>query len=71
MSDYALAVDVGATKVALALVDSKFTVVHKHEVLVHQNSRLWEEIAQTTLALIEHAGGSVMGEESDLRDRCI
>ena len=61
MSDYALAVDVGATKVALALVDSKFMVVHKHEVLVYQNSRLWEDIAQTTLALIEHAGGSVIG----------
>lgn len=61
MSDYALAVDVGATKVALALVDSNFLVTQKQEVLVHENLQLWDEIAAVSQSLLEHAGGSVIG----------
>ena len=61
MREFALAVDVGATKVALALVDREFLISHKHEILVHENSQLWEEIARTTESLVIHAGGSVIG----------
>lgn len=61
MSEFALAVDVGATKVALALVDRNFSVQSKSEVFVHENGRLWEEIEEITVNLLDDAGGSVIG----------
>ena len=61
MSGYALAVDVGATKVALALVDRTFTVKSKHEVFVKGNDDLWEEIASVTELLLNEADGSFIG----------
>jgi glucokinase len=61
MSQYALAVDVGATKVALAKVDRSFEVTSKHEVFVKENDFLWEEIAAVTQELFEEADGSFIG----------
>lgn len=61
MSNYALAVDVGATKVALALVDRQFSVEFKQEVFVKDNPQLWEEISQVTEELLNQAGGSFIG----------
>ena len=61
MSQYALAVDVGATKVALAKVDRSFGVTSKHEVAVKENRYLWEEIAAVTRELLEEADGSFIG----------
>ena len=61
MSKYALAVDVGATKVALALVDRTFTVTSKHEVFVKENDHLWEEIVLVTEELLKEADGSFIG----------
>lgn len=57
----ALAVDVGATKVALALVDEDFTIAHSREVQVHNNSNLWEEIADATQELLKTVNGSLLG----------
>ena len=61
MSRYALAVDVGATKVALALVDRQFSVEFKQEVFVKENPHLWDEIAEVTEQLLDSAGGSFIG----------
>ncbi len=61
MSRYALAVDVGATKVALALVDRQFSVDFKQEVFVKENPHLWDEIAEVTEQLLDSAGGSFIG----------
>ena len=61
MSKYALAVDVGATKVALALVDRQFSVEFKQEVFVKENPHLWGEIAEVTEQLLDSAGGSFIG----------
>ena len=61
MSRYALAVDVGATKVALALVDRQFSVGFKQEVFVKENPHLWDEIAEVTEQLLDSAGGSFIG----------
>jgi glucokinase len=61
MNKYALAVDVGATKVALALVDRQFSVEYKEEVFVKENPHLWNEIAAVTEQLLTHAGGSFIG----------
>jgi len=61
MSQFALAVDVGATKVALALVDRDFIVTEKHEVQVRDNARLWDEISDVTVKLRECAGGTFLG----------
>jgi len=61
MSEYALAVDVGATKVALALVDRNFQVEHKHEVFVKDNAHLWEEIAEVTKSLLKKIDHSLIG----------
>ena len=52
MNRYALAVDVGATKVALALVDRSFAVKTKQEVFVQGNEKLWEDIASITTQLL-------------------
>jgi len=61
MSKYALAVDVGATKVALALVDRDFSVENKYEVIVKENPNLWSEIAEVTQQLLAKAGGTFIG----------
>jgi glucokinase len=61
MNEFALAVDVGATKVALALVDRDFNVDHKHEVFVKNNEFLWDEISEVTKALVAKADNSLVG----------
>ena len=61
MNRYALAVDVGATKVALALVDRSFAVKTKQEVFVQGNEKLWEDIASITTQLLNEADGALIG----------
>jgi glucokinase len=61
MNNYALAVDVGATKVALALVSKRFEVEFKQEISVQENIYLWDQIANATVELLERAGGDFIG----------
>lgn len=61
MNQYALAVDIGATKVALALVNQNFVVEHKYEVFVQDNLNLWSEIVEITRKLMTHAEGHIIG----------
>jgi glucokinase len=61
MKQYALAVDVGATKVALALVDRDYSIKSKREVFVKNNDELWEEIEYATTELSREADGSFIG----------
>jgi glucokinase len=56
-----LAVDVGGTKVALALVDENYSIREKHEISVHNNSNLWNEIAEVSTKLLKIADGGLLG----------
>mgnify|MGYP003334768315 CR=1 FL=1 len=59
----ALAVDVGATKVALALVDANFSVQRKEEILIGSSSstELWAMINKSAGALVAGLNGSLIG----------
>jgi predicted NBD/HSP70 family sugar kinase len=51
MGNQVLAVDIGATKVALALVDEKMRVSEKCEIQVSNEKNLWVEIAKCSLEI--------------------
>jgi len=61
MNRHALAVDVGATKIALALVDRDYVVSHQHEVTVRGNPNMWDEIHATTIDLMKIADDELIG----------
>ena len=61
MTSRVLAVDVGATKVAVALVDEDFSVQEKHEIPVQNNSNLWDQIAAVTSDLLKLTDGNLLG----------
>ena len=59
----ALAVDIGATKVALALVDTTFSVQRKEEILIGSStsSELWSRLHKSAAAMIAGLNGSLIG----------
>ena len=61
MADRVLAVDIGATKVAVALVDEKHQVTNKREIPTTGNTRLWQDIEDVSHDLMDVAGGSLVG----------
>lgn len=63
MAKVALAVDVGATKVALALVDRNYEVHEKSELFIagSNSQQLWDSIAQSASHLITGLNGSLIG----------
>lgn len=63
MSKVALAVDVGATKVALALVDPDYGVHAKRELFIADSSsdQLWNLISEHTLNMISGLNGDLLG----------
>ena len=61
MTHFALAVDIGATKVALALVDRHYIVSSQQEIPVSGNPRFWEDISEATRALMVEARTDLLG----------
>ncbi len=61
MTSRVLAVDVGATKVAVALVDEDYSVHEKHEIPVQNDSNLWDQIAEVTTELLKTADCHLLG----------
>lgn len=63
MAKVALAVDIGATKVALALVDRELVVHRKQELMIgHSTSEgLWSAIAASSKTLISGLNGDLLG----------
>ena len=63
MAKVALAVDVGATKIALALVDRNYEVHEKSELLIggSTSKQLWDSIAQSASQLIAGLNGNLLG----------
>ena len=61
MAHYALAVDIGATKVALALVDRHYSVTSQQEIPVKGNPNFWEDIHHVTEDLMKEAGSEFLG----------
>lgn len=59
--DRALAVDIGATKVAIALVDENFQVTNKQEIPTNGNHRLWQDMEDVSRELMHLANGSLIG----------
>lgn len=57
----ALAVDIGATKVAIALVDESYQVTDKQEIPTTGNQRLWQDIEDVSRELMNIANGSLIG----------
>ena len=63
MPRVALAVDIGATKVALALIDPNFVVQQKEEILIGDSSSsdLWNRIEKSASAMVSGLNGSLIG----------
>lgn len=63
MAKSALAVDIGATKVALAIVDQQLNVHKKREVLIGNltSANLWGEISSNANELISGLNGDLVG----------
>lgn len=63
MAKVALAVDIGATKVALALVDRDLAVHNKQELIIGNSTSegLWESITESTRPLIAGLNGDLLG----------
>lgn len=59
----ALAVDVGATKIALALVDRRYELHTKRELLIGSSSsdELWSEICESASEMISGLDGDLLG----------
>lgn len=60
-SHRALAVDIGATKVAIALVDENYRVTNKQEIPTNGNHRLWQDMEDLSRDLMNLANGSLIG----------
>lgn len=63
MSDYALGVDVGATKVAIATINRDLQVMDKVEVLTHcaDGKKLWSNIADVAEKFTTQSQGNLVG----------
>ena len=61
MGRQVLAVDIGATKVALALVDESMRVSEKHEIRVSNEKNLWAEIADHSLNIVNKVEDNFVG----------
>ena len=61
MGNQVLAVDIGATKVALALVDEAMGVSEKREIRVDNETDLWSEIARHSLEIVNKISGNFLG----------
>ena len=61
MHNQVLALDIGATKVALALVDESMGVSEKREIRVDNEVGLWEEIAKHSLEIVNKINGNFLG----------
>lgn len=63
MSSFALGIDVGATKVAIATISSNFEVIEKEETSTSAPSsdELWSRIAQVSSQLIANQKGDFLG----------
>ena len=62
-SQYALAVDVGGTKIAIALVDEELRITEKKTIPSHASngSELWERIADATTQILQDTQGKLVG----------
>ncbi|MFM1968065.1 MAG: hypothetical protein RL590_922, partial [Actinomycetota bacterium] len=63
MSKYALGIDVGATKVAIATVGEDFVVRQKQEVLTRADDgeSLWNNIEEVVTRFIKMESGALQG----------
>jgi glucokinase len=61
MGNQVLAVDIGATKVALALVDETMRVSEKFEIPVSNEKNLWAEIAHHSLEIRQQVEDNFLG----------
>ncbi len=61
MHNQVLAVDIGATKVALALVDESMNVSEKYEIRVENEKDLWSEIAEHSVDIVNRVNGNFLG----------
>lgn len=63
MAKVALAVDIGATKVAIALVDRNLSVHKKHELIIGEltSENLWRAISESAMPLISGLNGNLLG----------
>ena len=61
MSRQVLAVDIGATKIALATVNEEFCISHKVEIYVHEHENLWEAVREATLQITMGIGEEILG----------
>lgn len=63
MAKVALAVDIGATKVAIALVDRNLSVYKKHELIIGEltSENLWKAISESAMPLISGLNGNLLG----------
>ena len=63
VTKYAIGVDVGATKVAIATVSDDFRVLRKHEVStqVASGEILWNSIREVTTSFINESTGELLG----------
>lgn len=62
-SQYALAVDVGGTKIAIALVDEELQITDKKTIPSHASngSELWERVADATKQILQDTQGKLVG----------
>jgi glucokinase len=61
MSRQVLAVDIGATKIALAAVNEDFSISHKIEIFVHESENLWNAIKEVALQITKDTGEEILG----------
>ncbi len=63
MSKFALGIDVGATKIAIATISEKFEVLNKREVSTTSSSanELWQSIVSAARSLLDSEAGELLG----------
>ena len=63
MSNFALGIDVGATKIALATISEKFEVLQKQEVTTRATdaNELWQSIEKVAHSFIDAEKGNLFG----------
>ena len=61
MPNFALAVDIGATKAALGIVDEKFQILDKVEVPTGAGTEIWRDIEGASKSLLSKTDGNCIG----------
>ncbi len=63
MSNFAIGIDIGATKIAIASVSDNFSILEKEEIptSVSSSAELWESIAQLAKGFIANQSGEILG----------